>query len=485
MILLWAAIIPAPLIAQWNPAPPLWPGGVIWDDFVYESRDELTRSTEWCVADPLAIPASSRACEKRSEKAWYETNWREAPVGRSDGIRTSGSRNGGWVEFRLYDGEVYQWGLIPTIVSGFIDRTGTWYARVRLQDFSQLAPGLSTSFWTQSTYWTCANVAPGASCSTADEKFWSEWNFEWTTKWGLRQGRRGPWLATGAVVDGEGTAIGGSPLGANPAAQDLSCETPDGRRLAWDACRLYLINGRSDPSPDGPFVDLMVRFNGREVFWEVIAHANRSSLPHPWIRMTSTSSQLGPGQPVMTTFSLAPVMGVAMEGDRWMVADWYLFTPETDKSASDMIRAARWLSERAGYRRINTTGRRLARPAASAGLRLESRQDGLDDSEFLVLPPANYNTFYDIFWSYRVTNRANNEGVPLYERRWHEVDDHSMKVRIPEVGRYRYSEVRVSYRLHRDEHGTHAGPIQIRPTDEICIASSNYGLRYARGCRRQ
>ena len=476
-------MVAAGVQAQPASGPPDWETGFIWDDFEYESARALTRTAEWCMAAPGEVPSSPNACRLAREQAWYQTNWAERSSGYVGGIVTGAPALPGRVRLNLLDGISYEWGRTATFISGFTRRTGTWYARVRLQDLSRSEPGVSTSFWMMSPHWACADVTPGATCTAHPEKYWSEWNFEWTTFWNVHRGSTGPWMSTGALSDGEASIVGASPLQANEEEDDFTCRAPDGTVLSWDTCRRYFINGEDSPDPEGPFVDLMVRFDGRRARWEVVAHANDAPLPHPWVKASATSPLLGPGQPVMTIFSVTPKMGVEMKGDRWFIAEWFLYTPETDLSVEDLVAAASWLHEEGGLPRLNTTGARLSRPHESTGLHLETAEEGLAEGEFLVLLPQNQLTYYDVFWSYRTTDRVDGSGRPVFGGDWTTLPDHSMRVTIPETRRRQFSEVRVSYRLHRDPYGVHAGPIKIATADEVCVASSDHGVHFDRSCR--
>lgn len=468
--------------AQPAPEPPDWDRGFIWDAFEYRNSHALTGTADWCVADPGELPSSPEKCQISRVQAWYRTNWAERSKNYVGDLVTGAPALPGRVALNLLDGITYEWGSTATFISGFTWRTGTWHARVRLQDLTLSQPGVSTSFWMMSPYWACANVTPGASCTAHPEKYWSEWNFEWTTFWNVHRGSTGPWMSTGALTDGEATIVGASPLQGNESADDFTCRAPDGTVLPWDTCRLYFINGVDAPDPEGPFVDLMVQFDGIRARWEVVAHAHNASLPHAWVEASATSPVLGAGQPVMTIFSATPKMGVEMDRNRWLVAEWFLYTPEPNLSIEEMVAAASWLQDEAGYSRLNTTGTALSRPRTSTGIHLETAGDGLDEGEFLVLLPQNQLTYYDVFWSYRTTDRVDASGDPVFESGWIELPDHSMRVLIPETRQHLYSEVKVAYRLHRDSYGLHVGPVPMEAEDEVCAASSDRGRSYDKSC---
>ncbi|HEX7069299.1 MAG TPA: hypothetical protein VF190_00770 [Rhodothermales bacterium] len=469
-------------VAQAQPPVSAWPEGLIWDDFSYDTGAQATDPSEWCIVRPGRLPTRRDACAFENHQLWYETNWAERHSGLPNQLRARRAGNADQLELRLRGRQRYNWGGTPAIISGFTQRTGSWYARVRLQDLTRRRPGSTTSFWTMSPHWACADVTPGTSCSGLHEKYWSEWNYEWTSGWVVDRASPGPWLSTGAVVDGEASAVGGILLRADTGRPTLTCKAPTGEVLDWGTCRQYFINGTSRQSEDGPYADLLVRFDGAYVEWEAVAHANGRRLRHDYVRMFARSPRLGPGQPVMTLFTANPRMGERTSGDIWFGVDWFIYSPHTDKILDAFVETATWLRESARIDRLNSTGIRLERPTRSTGLHLET-VSGDAPGTFLTIPPLNQLTYYDIFWSYRTTERERADGRPDFRDDWRELDDHSLKVSIPEVRQRRFSEVRVRYRLHRDAYGVHQGPIPVEPTGTACIASNDRGRTYEATCR--
>ena len=387
---------------------------IIFDDFDYRNEQELFAANPWTNLDGLV---------HLREQAWYKGNWDQLEFAETAhfSFATEGS-----LRLQTDEGHFYKWEsgyLPPFLVSGFVNRTGTWAARLRLDDISLgkvTNTPLTLSFWTHSTNVVCTKDPRRGECGGPESR-WSEFNHEWNNSFDDDYPQ---YLANGGVIDGEDKNTSAFRM-RDPIRRlnrDLSCRLfrSDVGESIEDpsACMKWFIsNNRSDR-----YADLLITYDNETLVFEAAAwrEVDTSEIGDDYviegIRMREEIPIGRRAQFMATRFTLLGRTKETCESmnlfapscwkqDRSIgfSIDWFFYSPSTQISLMDVVDNVNWLRSK-NRNRVNTTGQILTAPPQASRLAVEL-ENPLTSSvpEWTVVPVQRATKYYRIkvVWRYR------------------------------------------------------------------------------------
>lgn len=394
---------------------------IIFDDFDYHDEQELFGANPWTNLDGFI---------HLREQAWYKGNWDQlefAGTAHFD-FATKGS-----VRLQTDKGHFYKWEsgyLPPVLVSGFSNRTGTWAARLRLDDISLgkvTDSPLTLSFWTHSTNVVCTKDPRRGECGLAESR-WSEFNHEWNNSFDYLYPQ---FLSNGGVIDGEDTNTGAFRM-RDPIKsfnRDLSCrlfrsDIGESIEDASACMKWFISNDRSDR-----YADLLISYDSETLVFEAAAwrvldmsdfgiadvlEGIRMKEEIPIGRaaqsMATRFTLLGRTRDSCESMNLFAVSCWKQDRSIGFSIDWFFYSPSTQVELMDVVDNINWL--RANNRnRVNTTGQILTAPPQAFQLSVELLNP-LTNSvpEWTVVPIQRATKYYTLKVSWRYRSRVMKDG---------------------------------------------------------------------------
>lgn len=495
-----------PGLAQTKPTIP-----VVFDGFSYADRAALFAPVRWATDLNVAPPQAGTCVPGPGcERLWYNGSWVDdgAPGDRI----TINPADPGRVLIQSFEGDHMMWGAgvndLPAVrpsvlMSGFLQRTGTWVARVLLEDIRTIeaefgtgnTPFLSDAFWVRSPFY---------ASHSADyaQKHASEINLEWNNFF-YRPGSHGnpgplveadQFMADGVTFDGEcqgtcanGIATGGlfmsDPL--TPGGSELGCYMygPGGYTLDVDphTCQDSFVTGHRAGNRS-KWANLMFQYDGVNLTWTAVTWDYGTPAPgdERYYVMSETLPFSRRTQPMATYFSriMAPrswsecstgnrdplVICTAQE-DSGFAVDWFLYTPNTNMTIWEAESYAWWMNSY-GYSNVNTVpGLKLSASAAEnpQTLTVWTPYDGPSTTvrEWTVTPPLPYvgsavdphpQLSWGVTWKYRYKKKSTSTWT-----NWVPLTNQGFSVDHPHVIQWHQFEMEVEV---IDWHGTTTTPLR-------------------------
>jgi hypothetical protein len=427
--------------ANVSPAQDLPVIDLVFDDFRYGSSAEMFGETSWTTRHGL-----------RQETGWYKQSWEGRQLPPDVSVEPLGDRVSlvAGTGFRTTYDSLYP----PEFTTGLTARRGTWASRVRFGklDTSDRAPMVFAAFWL---------MAPYYALSEADRRSgWYEINYEWTNANPTTGRPSHPTLSMGAMIDGTSSSdmmehgvTGGFPFRASSDGQSanwscLEATAGGGFRYQPDAEACASHFKPEDGSALGPYVTLLFQYDDTTLTYSAMAEdPSTGAIRVKVIRKERVDRVLG---------DMVPYFSIITDGRHGlrqpveMEVDWFLFSPETRISLTDVIETVDSLRNE-GLSRINTTGLSLSRPEQQiTTVTLLPPDISRTVHEWVALPGIKaQSTGYNFAWSSRtrtspsaawsdVRTRVGGHTLPIESFTEGETQPHAIEVRVGITDRFEY-----------------------------------------------